>query len=48
MIYSLGDRKTQIQGDDYFIAPSADLIGSVVLKNNVQCNELFNVIGVTL
>jgi carbonic anhydrase/acetyltransferase-like protein (isoleucine patch superfamily) len=42
MIYSLGDRKTQIQGDDYFIAPSADLIGSVVLKNNASI--WFNVV----
>ncbi len=42
MIYSLGDRKTQIQADDYFIAPSADLIGSVVLKNNASV--WFNVV----
>ncbi len=43
MIYSLGDRRTQIHGDDYFIADSADLIGSVVLKNNAEYSELFNV-----
>ncbi|OUR64492.1 gamma carbonic anhydrase family protein [Bermanella sp. 47_1433_sub80_T6] len=42
MIYSLGDRKTEIHGDDYFIADSADLIGSVVLKNNASV--WFNVV----
>ena len=31
MIYSLGDRQLQTQGDDYYIAPSADVIGSVRL-----------------
>lgn len=42
MIYSLGDRKTQIEGDDYFIADNAQLIGSVVLKNNASV--WFNVV----
>ncbi len=36
MIYSLGDRTLDIQGDEYFIAPSAQVIGSVVLKNNAS------------
>ena len=31
MIYSLGDRRIETAGDDYFVAPSADVIGSVRL-----------------
>lgn len=31
MIYSLGDRRIEAVGDDYFVAPSADVIGSVRL-----------------
>ncbi|HEY6642374.1 gamma carbonic anhydrase family protein [Povalibacter sp.] len=31
MIYSLGDRRIETVGDDYFVAPSADVIGSVRL-----------------
>lgn len=36
MIYSLGDRKVQIKGGDYYIADSAVVIGSVVIHNNVS------------
>ena len=36
MIYSLGDREVEIRGDDYWIADSADVIGSVVLENNAS------------
>ncbi len=36
MIYSLGSRTLDIQTDEYFIAPSAQVIGSVVLKNNAS------------
>lgn len=36
MIYSLGDRKVEIRGDDYFIADNATVIGSVVLENNAS------------
>jgi carbonic anhydrase/acetyltransferase-like protein (isoleucine patch superfamily) len=32
MIYALGDRRVQIEGEVY-VAPSADVIGSVVLKD---------------
>lgn len=35
MIYSLGERKIEIRGDDYFIAHNATVIGSVILENNV-------------
>lgn len=31
MIYRLGDRQIQTHGDEYYIAPSADVIGSVRL-----------------
>jgi len=36
MIYSLGDREIEIRGDDYWVADSADVIGSVVLENNAS------------
>lgn len=31
MIHSLGERRVQTVGDDYFVAPSADVIGTVRL-----------------
>ena len=31
MIYSLGERRVATHGDDYFVAPSADVIGTVRL-----------------
>jgi carbonic anhydrase/acetyltransferase-like protein (isoleucine patch superfamily) len=31
MIYTLGERRIQTLGDDYFVAPSADVIGTVRL-----------------
>lgn len=31
MIYTLGERRIETVGDEYFVAPSADLIGSVRL-----------------
>ncbi len=36
MIYSLGERKLEIKGEDYFIAENAAVIGSVVIHNNVS------------
>ena len=36
MIYSLGDRKVEIVGEDYFIADNATVIGSVVIHNDVS------------
>lgn len=36
MIYSLGDREIEIRGEDYWVADSADVIGSVVLENNAS------------
>lgn len=36
MIYSLGDRKVEFTSEDYFIADSADVIGSVVLGKNAS------------
>ncbi len=41
MIYALGDRRVQVEGDVY-VAPSADVIGSVVLKN--ECSVWFNAV----
>ena len=35
MIYQLGDRRVVAEGD-YFVAQSADVMGSVVLKNNAS------------
>lgn len=42
MLYSLSDRQVQVEGDNYFIADNATLIGSVVLKNNASI--WFNVV----
>ena len=36
MIYSLGDKKVQIVGEDYFIAENATVIGSVIIHNDVS------------
>lgn len=36
MIYSLGEKKVQILGDDYFISDTAVVIGSVIIHNNVS------------
>jgi carbonic anhydrase/acetyltransferase-like protein (isoleucine patch superfamily) len=36
MKYDLGDRKIIIEGDDYFIAESAVVVGSVRIGNNVS------------
>lgn len=36
MIFSLGDRKVEIRGEDYWVADNATVIGSVVLENNAS------------
>ena len=36
MIYSLGEKRLEIKGEDYFIAENASVIGSVVLHNDVS------------
>lgn len=36
MKYDLGDRKIIFEGDDYFIADSADVIGAVRIGNNAS------------
>ncbi len=36
MIYRLDERHIRIEGSDYFIAPNATVIGSVVLKDNAS------------
>ena len=36
MIYSLGDKKISTEGNDFWIAPNAAVIGSVVLKRNAS------------
>jgi carbonic anhydrase/acetyltransferase-like protein (isoleucine patch superfamily) len=41
MIYELGDRRVRIEGEAY-VAPSADVIGSVVLKD--KCSVWFNAV----
>lgn len=35
MFYTFEDRKPKILGENYFVADSADVIGSVILHNNV-------------
>ena len=35
MIYSLGERKPEFRGEDYWVADNAAVIGSVILENNV-------------
>ena len=35
MIYSLGERRAEFLGD-YYVAPSASVIGSVILGNNAS------------
>ena len=42
MIYTLDDRKIEIRGENYFIAESASVIGSVALEENA--NVWFNVV----
>lgn len=42
MVYALDDRKVKVVGEEYFIADSADVIGSVVLHNNASV--WFNVV----
>ncbi len=41
MIYELGERRVRIEGEVY-VAPSADVIGSVVLKD--KCSVWFNAV----
>ena len=36
MLYSLGKNKVDIAGENYFVAPSADVIGNVRLENNAS------------
>jgi len=36
MLYSLGESKVDIAGEDFFVAPSADVIGNVRLENNAS------------
>ncbi|MCP5157860.1 MAG: gamma carbonic anhydrase family protein [Gammaproteobacteria bacterium] len=43
MIYSLGDRRVEFHGEDWFIADNATIIGSVVLKQNASI--WFNVVA---
>ena len=41
-VYSLGDRRVQVQGADWYIADSATVIGSVVIED--QASLWFNVV----
>src|ERR1700733_14324072 len=36
MIYTLGDRKLETVGADYYVAPSAQVIGSVILGRGAR------------
>jgi carbonic anhydrase/acetyltransferase-like protein (isoleucine patch superfamily) len=36
MIYSLGDREPEFEGNGHFVAPSASIIGSVTLKQGAS------------
>ena len=36
MIYSLGEKKLITSNDDFWVAPTAVVIGSVVLKTNAS------------
>lgn len=36
MQYELGDHHPELRGKDHFIAPSADVIGNVILENQVS------------
>jgi carbonic anhydrase/acetyltransferase-like protein (isoleucine patch superfamily) len=36
MLYNIGDRKIEIRGAEYFIAESADIIGSVTIEDKVS------------
>ncbi|MEX1666180.1 gamma carbonic anhydrase family protein [Zhongshania arctica] len=42
MLYQLGERRVQLEGDGHFVADNATVIGSVVLKENVSI--WFNVV----
>ncbi len=41
-IYSLGDRRVEFRGSEWFVAPDASVIGSVALED--QANVWFNVV----
>jgi carbonic anhydrase/acetyltransferase-like protein (isoleucine patch superfamily) len=41
-IYSLGERRVEFRGREWFVAPTASVIGSVVLED--QANVWFNVV----
>jgi carbonic anhydrase/acetyltransferase-like protein (isoleucine patch superfamily) len=41
-IYSLGDRRVEFRGREWFVAPTASVIGSVVLED--RANVWFNVV----
>jgi carbonic anhydrase/acetyltransferase-like protein (isoleucine patch superfamily) len=41
-LFSIGERRVELRGAHHFIAPSASLIGSIVLQENV--NVWFNVV----
>jgi len=36
MLYSLGENKVDIAAEDFYVAPSADVIGNVRLENNTS------------
>lgn len=36
MIYSLGDRKIKTDGDNFYVAPTATVIGDVILKKDAS------------
>tara|TARA_B110000444_G_scaffold250433_1_gene276809 strand:+ start:636 stop:1160 length:525 start_codon:yes stop_codon:yes gene_type:complete len=36
MMYKLGENRVDVAGEDFFVAPSADVIGNVRLENNAS------------
>lgn len=42
MIYTLGERRVEFRGNDYYIADNATVIGSVIIENDVSI--WFNVV----
>ena len=36
MLYNIGDKKIVVNASDYFVAKSADILGSVIIEDNVS------------
>ena len=38
-VYSLGERRVEFRGRDWFVAPTASVIGSVVIENEAAAGN---------